>query len=279
MSVDQGKVVLITGASSGIGFDTALRLLKKGCIVYGAARRTELLDRLESAGGHSVFLDLNDNCSIEHCVQTVIKNEGRIDILVNNAGYGLGGCLENISIDEAKEQFEVNVFGLMRMSQLVIPHMREQHSGRIINISSVAGLFSSPCLGWYHASKYSVEALSDALRLEVAQFGIKVVIIEPGLTGTNWGIIAAKGIRAHSSGTVYEQSGGSTAEFYEKFYENKKLISKASKISEKIEEACFASHPRLRYPVGKFSKRFVFAAKVFSDSFLDYLKKQIFRLK
>lgn len=277
--MSQKKVILVTGASSGIGLDTAIRLLKKGCVVYGVARRTELLSKLKEFGGHALFLDLNDDASIENCVQSVIKSEGKIDILINNAGYGLGGAIETVSIKDAKEQFQVNVFGLARLCQLVIPYMREQHSGRIINISSIAGLFSSPYLGWYHASKYSVEALSDALRLEVAQFGIKVSIIEPGLTGTNWGVIAAKGIRKNSEKTFYERSGGKVAHFYEHFYENENNITKASSISKKIEHACFASHPKLRYPVGKFSTMFVLFSRIFNDVTLDFFKRLIFRIR
>lgn len=277
--MSQKKVILVTGASSGIGLDTAIRLLKKGCIVYGVARRIELLSKLEEFGGHALFLDLNDDASIENCVQSVIKSEGKIDILINNAGYGLGGAIEMVSIKDAKEQFQVNVFGLARLCQLVIPYMREQHSGRIINISSIAGLFSSPYLGWYHASKYSVEALSDALRLEVAQFGIKVSIIEPGLTGTNWGVIAAKGIRKNSEKTFYELSGGKVAHFYEHFYENGNNITKASSISKKIEHACFASHPKLRYPVGKFSTMFILFSRIFGGGTLDFFKRLIFRIR
>ena len=178
------KVVLITGASSGIGMTTAKMLLNDGYNVYCAARRTELMKELEALGGHPLYLDLTDDSSIKNCVDTILKAEGHIDVLVNNAGYATGGSLEDTPMANARCQFEVNVFGLIRITQLCLPSMREQKSGRIVNISSMAGLFSSPFLGWYHAAKYSVEALSDSLRNEVKAFGIKVAIIEPGLIKT-----------------------------------------------------------------------------------------------
>lgn len=274
----QAKVILITGASSGIGLETAIRFIKKGHIVYGAARRMKLLSKVECLGGHALYMDLCKPDTIEAAVEAVIKKEGRIDILINNAGYGQGGSVENVSIDDAKNQFEVNVFGLARLCQLVIPYMRERGSGRIVNISSIAGLFSSPFLGWYHASKYSVEAISDALRLEVQPFGIKVVIIEPGLTGTDWGMIAAKGIKSNSEGTAYESNGNNTAAFYERFYRQKKGISKTSIIANAMEKASFSRFPKKRYPIGKFSKRFIWASKLFNDSFLDFLKKCLFKI-
>ena len=151
------KVALITGASSGIGKETAILLLKNGFTVYAAARRLEMMDDIKKSGGHPVKIDVTDDASMVHGVEKIIAAEGRIDVLVNNAGYGSYGSLEDTPMTEAKYQFEVNVFGLARMSQLVIPQMRKQRSGKIINITSIGGKFSEPHGNWYHSSKFAVE--------------------------------------------------------------------------------------------------------------------------
>lgn len=176
----QRPVVLLTGASSGIGYDVAPLLVRYGYTVYGAARRVEKIEELASEGVKTLILDVTDEASMEAAVQQIIDAEGRIDVLINNAGYGSYGAIEDVPIDEARRQFEVNLFGLARLTQLVLPHMRAQGSGRILNISSMAGRITSPLGAWYHATKYALEAFSDALRMEVEEFGIDVVIIEPG---------------------------------------------------------------------------------------------------
>ena len=176
----QRPVVLLTGASSGIGYDVAPLLVRYGYIVYGAARRVEKIEELASEGVKALSLDVTDEASMEAAVQQIIDAEGRIDVLINNAGYGSYGAIEDVPIDEARRQFEVNLFGLARLTQLVLPHMRARGSGRILNISSMAGRITSPLGAWYHATKYALEAFSDALRMEVEEFGIDVVIIEPG---------------------------------------------------------------------------------------------------
>ena len=188
---DMKKVILLTGASSGIGYQTAESLAKEGHIVYGAARRTEKMETLKQFGVKPIYLDVTDEESIKSAIDTIIGNEGHIDVLINNAGYGSYGAIEDVEISEAKMQFEVNLFGLARLVQLVLPHMRKQKSGRIINISSMGGRLTSYFGGWYHATKYALEAFSDALRMEVADFGIDVSLIEPGGIKTEWGIIAA----------------------------------------------------------------------------------------
>ena len=185
------KVILLTGASSGIGYQTAEILAKEGHVVYGAARRTEKMETLKQFGVKPIYLDVTDEESIKSAIDTIIVNEGCIDVLINNAGYGSYGAIEDVEINEAKMQFEVNLFGLARLVQLVLPHMRKQKSGRIINISSMGGRLTSYFGGWYHATKYALEAFSDALRMEVADFGIDVLLIEPGGIKTEWGIIAA----------------------------------------------------------------------------------------
>jgi len=199
------KVILITGASSGIGYDAAQTLARQGHKVYAAARRVELMEPLRKEGIVTIKMDVTNSQSMAAGVQTILDAEGRIDVLVNNAGYGYFGAIENVSMEEARRQVEVNVFGLAELCQLVLPHMRRQGSGRIINTSSIAGKIVIPFGGWYHVSKYSVEAFSDALRMEMKPFGVDVVLIEPGGIKTDWGIIASHHLAESSKGTPYEK--------------------------------------------------------------------------
>ena len=174
------QVILLTGASSGIGDDTAKDLAAAGHTVYGAARRVEKLEELRPFGIIPLQLDITDEDSVKKAVETIIAEQGRIDVLVNNAGYGSYGAIEDVTLDEARNQFEVNLFGLARLTQLVLPQMRAQRSGRIINVSSMGGRLTTFMGAWYHATKYALEAFSDALRMETSDFGIQVSIIEPG---------------------------------------------------------------------------------------------------
>ena len=206
------KIILLTGASSGIGYDTAVALAKQGHKVYAAARRVERMEPLREWGVVPIQMDVTDEASMRQGVQALLDREGRIDVLVNNAGYGFFGAVENVPMDDARNQLEVNIFGLARLCQLVLPAMRKQHSGRIVNISSVAGKTVFYYGGWYHVSKFAVEALSDALRIEMQPFGIDVVIIEPGAIKTNWGIIAADHLAETSNNTVYADTGAMMAQ-------------------------------------------------------------------
>lgn len=174
------KVILITGASSGIGFEAARLLSEKGHRVYGAARRVDLMEPLSFLGIVPLKMDVTDDRSMKEGIEQILQKEGRIDVLVNNAGYGYFGAVETVAMEEARRQVEVNLFGLAQLCQLVIPSMRKQHSGRIVNISSVAGRMAVGFGGWYNVTKYSVEAISDAMRMELKSFGIDVVLIEPG---------------------------------------------------------------------------------------------------
>ena len=243
------KVILITGASSGIGFDAARMLAQQGHRVYAAARRMERMEPLKADGVVPVHLDVTDEASMEAVVRMVLEAEGRIDVLVNNAGYGCFGAIENVSLEEARRQVEVNVFGLARLCQLVLPPMREQGSGRIVNISSIAGKAVIYFGGWYHVSKYAVEALSDALRMEVKPFGIDVSIIEPGGIKTDWGLIAADHLAETSKGTPYESEGLREAETMRKAY-TIRLLSKPEVVTRAISKAVNRRRPRARYRVG-----------------------------
>ena len=213
------KIILLTGASSGIGYQTAESLAKEGHVVYGAARRIEKMETLKQFGVNKpIYLDVTDEESIKSAIDTIIRNEGRIDVLINNAGYGSFGAVEDVDISEAKMQFEVNLFGLARLVQLVLPHMRKQKSGRIINVSSMGGRMTSYFGGWYHATKYALEAFSDELRMEVTDFGIDVSLIEPGLIKTDWGIIAANKLADSSKGGAYEKEAMKTAKGMKKLF-------------------------------------------------------------
>ena len=252
MNMGESKVILITGASSGIGFDTAQALAKQGHRVYAAARRLELMEPLKALGVQVLRLDVTDESSMQQCVDAVIQAEGRIDVLVNNAGYGYFGTIETVSMEEARRQLEVNVFGLARLTQMVLPQMRKQGSGRIINTSSIAGKMVIYMGGWYNVTKYAVEAFSDALRMEVKPFGIDVVKIEPGAIKTDWGVIAARHLKESSAGTAYEEAGQRWADSMNWFYSSN-LLSKPSVITKAICRAVNSRHPKANYCRGRFS--------------------------
>ena len=246
------KVILITGASSGIGFDAARMLVQQGHKVYAAARRVELMEPLKAYGVQTLKMDVTDEASMIQGVEAVIQGEGRIDVLVNNAGYGYFGAIETVPLEEARRQLEVNVFGLARLTQLVLPYMRKLGSGRIVNTSSIAGKMVFYMGGWYNVTKYSVEALSDALRMEMNPFGIDVVMIEPGAIKTDWGPIAAKHLKESSSGTVYEEAGTQWANNIDWFYKTN-MLSKPLVVAKAISRAVNSRRPRARYCTGRFS--------------------------
>ena len=197
------KTVLVTGASSGIGEATVRRLLADGLSVFAAARRVERMAPLEAAGATLVALDLTDDASMVAAVAAVERAAGRLDVLVNNAGYGSYGALEDVPIEEGRRQFEVNIFGLARLTQLALPMMRAQGSGRIINVSSMGGVMREPFGAWYHATKFALEGLSDSLRVELRPLGIDVVVIQPGVIRTEWSGIAREGLLRHSGEGAY----------------------------------------------------------------------------
>ena len=243
------KTALVTGASSGIGEATALRLAGLGYTVYGVARRVDRMRELAASGIRTLAMDVTDDASMREGVARIIAESGRIDVLVNNAGYGSYGAIEDTSIDEARRQFEVNVFGAMRLTQLVLPHLRTQRSGMIVNVSSMGGKIYTPLGGWYHGTKFALEALSDALRLEVAGFGIDVVVIEPGGIATEWGGIAAENVMKTSGSGAYARQATAIS---------KTLGSDAAAarnsspwvVANAIGRAVQARRPKTRYVVG-----------------------------
>ena len=251
------KVILLTGASSGIGYDTAVALAQQGHKVYAAARRVDRMEPLRQYGIVPLKMDVTDEASMQEGVKTLLDAEGRIDVLINNAGYGYFGAVENVPMDDARNQLEVNVFGLARLCQLVLPTMRAQHSGRIINTASVAGRSVFYYGGWYHVSKYAVESLSDAMRMELKPFGIDVVIIEPGAIKTNWGIIAADHLIESSTGTAYEQTGTMMANNLRNMYLSN-TISDPAVVRKAIVRAVNARRPCTRYRIGRMANAIVF---------------------
>ena len=272
----QRPVVLLTGASSGIGYDVAPLLVRYGYTVYGAARRVEKIEELASEGVKALSMDVTDEASMEAAVQQVIDAEGRIDVLINNAGYGFYGAIEDVPIDEARRQFEVNLFGLARLTQLVLPHMRAQGRGRILNISSMAGRITMPLGVWYHATKYALEAFSDALRMEVEEFGIDVVIIEPGGIKTPWGLIAVDHLEESSRNGVYAAQAQRVAANMRRLYSPSSNLSEPKVISKTILRALEARRPKTRYLVGFGAKPSVFLHTVLPDRLFDKVARRIF---
>jgi NAD(P)-dependent dehydrogenase (short-subunit alcohol dehydrogenase family) len=272
------KIILVTGASSGIGFDAVQILAQQGHTVYAAARRVELMEPLKAYGAKVLRMDVTDEASMIQGVEAVIQAEGRIDVLVNNAGYGYLGTIENVSLAEARRQLEVNVFGLARLTQLVLPYMRKQGSGRIVNTSSIAGKMVIYMGGWYNVTKYSVEAFSDALRMEMKPFGIDVVMIEPGAIKTDWGIIAARHLKESSAGTAYEEIGTQWANNIDWYYHTN-MLSKPSVIAKAISRAVNSRHPRTRYCKGRFSLVGRIAHALMPDRWWDAMMRQGGKIK
>lgn len=264
------KVSLVTGASSGIGQATALRLKALGHTVYAAARRVDRMQNLSDAGIHTLAMDVTDDASMQAGIHDILKKSGRIDVLINNAGYGSYGALEEVSPDEARAQFDVNIFGAVRLIQLVLPHMRAQRSGTIVNISSMGGKMYTPLGGWYHGTKFALEAISDCLRLEVKPFGIDVVIVEPGGIKTEWGSIAANKLRDVSGTGPYAPQARAMSESMIG-EANSKRLSPPEVIADTIARAVSARRPKTRYAVGFSAKPMIFLRGLLSDRAFDWL--------
>jgi NAD(P)-dependent dehydrogenase (short-subunit alcohol dehydrogenase family) len=250
MGIDKSRPVLITGCSTGIGKATAERLVDRGWNVYASARRPDSIEKLAKRGAKTLALDVTDENSMRIAVEEV-ERDGPIGGLVNNAGYSQSGAIETIPMDSVRRQFETNVFGLMRMCQLVLPGMRRAGSGRIVNLSSMGGKLVFPGGGIYHAAKHAVEALSDALRFEVAGFGIEVVIIEPGLITTNFGEAAVGSMADVDSTGPYQRFNTAVAEATANAYNGPmaRLGAGPEAVAGKIERALSARRPSPRYKV------------------------------
>lgn len=265
------KVILLTGASSGIGFETAKRLANEGHIIYGAARRVERMAELkEKYSVIPVALDVTDTSSCRQVVAQILEEQQRLDVLINNAGYGSFGAVEDVSLEEAKRQFEVNVFGLARLTKEVLPVMRQQHQGRIINVSSMGGRLTTYFGGWYHVTKYAVEGLSDALRMETKGFGIDVSLIEPGGIKTEWGNIAADHLEQSAKGGAYEAEAAKTAAGIRKQYAGT-MMSDPSVVAKAIDKAVNQKRPKTRYVIGFGAKPLIFLHSILPARCFDWL--------
>jgi len=269
---EKTKVALITGASSGIGEATAKRLLADGYVVYAAARRLDRMEALATAGARLLSLDLTDDASIVAAVDAIRRTAGRLDVLVNNAGYGSYGALEDVPLDEGRRQFEVNVFGLARLIQLGTPMMRAQRSGCIVNITSIGGKMHEPLGSWYHATKFAVEGLSDCLRMELAPFGIHVVIVEPGAIRTEWTGIARESLLQRSGRTAYADQAIAHARLFESS-ETSKMVSEPDVVAQTIARALRARRPRTRYATGGGAHVILFLRRILSDRAFDRLMR------
>lgn len=271
------KVMLITGASSGMGKDGALRMLREGHIVYGAARRVNEMAELAAAGGHVIELDVTSQPSIHAAVARIIAEQGRIDVLWNNAGYSVAGAVEDVSYDDARRQFEVNLFGLAEVTKAVLPHMRARRAGTIINTSSVGGRINSPLGAWYHASKHALEGWSDCLRLELAPFNIDVVVLQPGGIRTEFGDVLLQPLIARSQGGAYEAMAKAVASTYKAVYANPKGTAPASVISDTVAAIVRARRPKTRYVAGYMGNTILFFRKILCDRWFDWLIMSTFR--
>jgi short-subunit dehydrogenase len=276
----ESRAVLITGCSSGIGHSTAERLAKSGWTVYATARDADKLSDLADQGCKTLSLDVEDEESMKAAVAEVERAEGAVGVLINNAGYSQSGAVESVPIDKVRKQFETNVFGLVRMTQLCLPAMRKQGWGKVVNISSMGGKLVFPGGGYYHATKYAVEAISDALRYEVKGFGVDVVLIEPGLIVTNFGGTAAGSIGNGSGdgGGDYEKFNKAVGEATAGIYEGPaaKLGGGPDRVAKVIEKAIGARSPRPRYTVTPSAKLLMTQRRLLSDRMWDRLMRTQF---
>jgi NADP-dependent 3-hydroxy acid dehydrogenase YdfG len=272
------RAVLITGCSSGIGHATALELVEHGWTVYASARRPETLTELAERGCRTLALDVTNETSMREAVEEVTAAEGAVGVLVNNAGYSQSGAVETVPLGDARRQFETNVFGLLRMCQLVLPGMRAQRWGKIVNLSSMGGRLTFPGGGLYHATKYAVEAISDALRFEVRGFGVDVIIIEPGLIVTKFGEVAAGSVQSAEADGAYADFNRRVAKLTEEAYRGPlaKLGAGPEAVARAIEGAITASRPRARYPVTASAHLMINQRRLVPDRFWDLLMRTQF---
>jgi NAD(P)-dependent dehydrogenase (short-subunit alcohol dehydrogenase family) len=262
------KVAIVTGSSTGIGYETSLALARNGFLTFATMRNLNKAENIKSIATkeslplHVTQLDVTDDASVKNAVEEVLSKEGRINILVNNAGYGLNGALEDLSMDEIKAQYETNFFGLIRVTQAVLPTMRRRKSGTIVNISSGAGRFGFPSGSAYVSTKFAVEGLSESISYELEPFGIKVVIVEPGVVRTNFGggLVIAK--RSQDPNSSYSQMMKKIASSFEELMKNS---SSPDLVANVVLKAVKDENPNLRYLAGNDVEQWLGAKINMSD--------------
>ncbi len=264
--------VLVTGASSGIGKATATRLLQDGHRVYVAARRVDRMQDLVDRGATALAMDITDDAQVRAAVEQIEQEAGGVDVLVNNAGFGLFGSVEETSLDDARYQFEVNLFGLARLTQLVLPHMRAQGRGTIVNVSSVGGKIFTPLGAWYHATKHALEGWSDCLRFELAPHGVDVVVIEPGVIRTEFGDVMVDAMLERSGDGPYGELAHALAKASQETYDAG-VGSEPQVIADTIAKAVHARRPRTRYAAGKYAKPLLAVRRFSSDRMFERVLK------
>lgn len=262
----KNKTVLITGASSGMGKVIARKLARSGYKVYAAARRLDKMEELRKDGIEPILMDITKDVSINEGINKILAQEKVIDILINNAGFGEYGAVEDVEIDQAKYQLDVNLFGAARLIQFVLPKMREQKWGKIINITSVGGKLATPFGGWYHASKFALEGLSDSLRNEVKKFGVDVVVVEPGGIKSEWSSIAMKNLQENSKNSPYKSA---IDKFVNTMQSNDNRASDPKVIADLVKKAVEAKNPKTRYVGGFMGKPTVFLKWLLPDKLFD----------
>jgi NAD(P)-dependent dehydrogenase (short-subunit alcohol dehydrogenase family) len=277
----KAKVALITGCSSGIGRAAALSFAKAGYVTYATARRVETLEDLRTQGCHTLHLDVTDEGSMKAAVQEIEKKHNAVDILVNNAGYGLNGPVEELDMASVRQQFETNVFGLVRLSQLVLPGMRRKGWGRIVNIGSVGGTFTAPGAGAYHASKWAVESFNDALRFEVKSFGVDVVLIQPTGVYTSFDKKIAVSSAPLSATSPYKFFMDNHIKVTTQMFSGKNSagIIKAEDVANVILKAAQAQRPRTRYKVGLSAHIYSGLRRLVSDRVWDRIMAAQFPMR
>lgn len=267
MSSTPQKIALVTGASSGMGKVIAQQLIKDGLKVIVAARGVDKMADLEQLGAHAIGMDISKEADVIAAAEQILSTYGGVDVLINNAGFGLYGAVEDITIDEARYQFEVNVFGLARLTQLLLPAMRAKKAGTIVNITSMGGKMYTPLGAWYHATKHALEGWSDCLRLELADKGIHVVIVEPGVIQTGFGGLTEPLLK-RSGGGAYAALARTVATATDRSYQRGQA-SPAQVIADVVSKAVHATRPKTRYVAGKYARPLMFLRKWLSDRLFD----------
>jgi NAD(P)-dependent dehydrogenase (short-subunit alcohol dehydrogenase family) len=290
-SSQQGKVAVVTGSSSGIGFETSLLLARKGFSTYATMRNLNKSQKInditekENLPLKVLQLDVTDDRSVKDAIRQIADESSRIDVLVNNAGYGLMGAVEDLSIDEFKSQFETNFFGVIRVTKEVIPIMRNQKNGNIINVSSVGGKIGIPLNSAYISSKFALEGLSESMRYELEQFGIDVILIEPGVVKTNF-FENADVIGNNNTSTTTNNKTSVYSQLTQKLFEGFEPMLKSnssslpSDVAEIIYQAIESKNRKVRYPVGKDAVSIIQTRQNLSDKELEnWIKESIFQQK